>query len=326
MNRRNCLAALCALGASSLSAHAQQARKISRLCFITFDPGSLQSNRHGAFFESLRSLGYSDDKNIKIDYLSANGRAEKFPELAAECLRLKSDVIVAATTPAAQAAKAATRTIPVVMLALGDPVGAGLIDNFARPGGNVTGMSFQAPTLAAKRLELLKEMVPRLSRVLVLTYGIDPISAPQVERMKTAAGVLGLTLFVRDLRVPEDIPAAFDAGVKERVDGLITTAESFFAINQARVIELAARHRLPAAYSNSRYASAGGLMSYMANFPALYAGAAAHVDRILKGAKPADLPVEQPTKFELLINLQTAKALGISVPPTLMVRADKLID
>ncbi len=297
-----------------------------RLCFLAFGPDSLQSNRFGAFFEGLRDLGYLNGQTIAIEYLSADGRGDRFPAMATECLRRHADIIVVSTTPAAQAAKKATRTIPIVMTALGDPVGSGLIDSLARPGGNVTGMTFIAPVLAAKRLELLKELVPRLSRVLVLTYLADPIAAPQVEAMKNAARALGVTLFIRDIRTANDLPAAFDMGAKDRVEGLITTAESIFAINNARVIDLAATHGLPAVYASTLSVPNGGLLSYIADFPALYASAASYVDRILKGARPADLPVQQPAKFEFAINLKAAKALGLPVAQSFLIRADRVIE
>jgi putative ABC transport system substrate-binding protein len=263
---------------------------------------------------------------MTIDYLSADGQAERFPPLAAECLRLKADIIVVSTTPAAQAAKNATRTIPIVMLPLGDPVGTGLVDSLARPGGNVTGLSQMAPGLAAKRLDLLKEAVPRISRVLVLSYPLDPIAALQIKELRNAARSLGVKLHVRDIRTADDLPAAFDAGAKESAEGLLTTIESIFASNRARVIELAAQHRLPAIYHLRLFVDAGGLMAYAASRPDLYARAAVYVDRILKGAKPADLPVEQPTKFELAINAKTAKALGLTIPQSLLLRADQVID
>ena len=326
MNRRDAVIALFALGAPSLVVHAQQAGKIPRLCFLTFDPGTLQSTRHTVFFDALRDLGYVDGKTIAIDYLSADSRAEQYPVNAAECVRRNADIIVTATTPATQAAKKATRTIPIVMLSLGDPIGSGLIDTLARPGGNVTGMTFMAAALAAKRVEILRELSPRISRALVITYPLDPISAPQIESMKKAAGSMGVTLYIHSIRTAADIPAAFDAGVKNHAQGLITTVESIFSVNYAQVIELAAKHRLPAVYGNPQYAPNGGLISYAADFPLLYSSAASYVDRILKGAKPADLPVMQPTKFMFELNLKTAKALGITVPATLRLRADRIIE
>jgi putative tryptophan/tyrosine transport system substrate-binding protein len=311
-----------------LVAEGQPARKIPRLCFLTFDPGTAQSPsaRFDGFFQGLRDLGYVHGQTITIDYLVAAGRSELFPELAAECVRLKADIIVVSTTPAAHAAKNATRTIPIVMIALGDPVGTGLVDSLARPGGNLTGMSQMTSGLAAKRLEVLKEAVPAISRVLVLSYLVDPIAPLQVKALKEAAPSLGVTLLIRDIRTADDLPAAFDAGVREHAQGLLTTAESIFRLQRARVTELAARHRLPAVYPYAAFAKdSGGLMAYDVNDSDLHKRAATYVDRILKGAKPADLPVAQPTKFELVINLKTAKALGLTIPQSILVRADQVI-
>ena len=268
-----------------------------------------------------------DGQTITIDYLSADGDGEQFPNLAAECLRLKADIIAVSTTPAAQAAKNATRSIPIVMIALGDPVGTGLVDSLAHPGGNVTGMSMMVPELATKRLELLKEAVPGISRVLVLSYLADPIAPLQVKALKEAAPLLGVTLQIQDIRTADDLPAAFDAGAREHAEGLLTTAESIFVAQRARVSELAARYRLPAMYPYSiQVTDAGGLMAYDVDYPDLQRRAATYVDRILKGAKPSDLPVQQPTKFELVINLKTAKALGLNIPPALLARADEVIE
>jgi len=231
-------------------AHAQEPKKIPHLCFLTFDPGTLQSRspRFDAFFDSLRELGYVNGQTISIDYLSAEGSDQRFPDLVSECLRRNADVIAVSTTPGAQAAKRATRTVPIVMIALGDPVGTGLVESIAKPGGNVTGMSLMVPELAVKRLELLKEAAPRISQVLVLTYLVDPIAPLQVMTMKEAAPRLGVSLLVHDIQTADDIPVAFDAAVKEGADGLIVTAESIFVTYRARVSELAAQHRLPAMY------------------------------------------------------------------------------
>ena len=313
------------LNLAPLAVEAQKAARIPRLCFLTFDPGTPQSSRFDPFFQGLRDLGYVDGQTITIDYLSADGRGERFPALAADCLRLKADIIVVTTTPAAQAAKNATRTIPIVTTALGDPVGTGLVASLARPGGNVTGMTSMASGLAAKRLELLKEAVPRISRVLVLSYLVDPIAAPQVKELEGAAHSLGVKLLVRDIRTADDLPAAFDAGARERAEGVLTTAESIFFVQRARVIELAVRHRLPAMYSVTAFVDAGGLMAYGPNSSDLLGRAATYVDRIFKGAKPADLPVQQPTKFELVINMKTAKALGLTIPQTILLQADQVI-
>jgi putative ABC transport system substrate-binding protein len=309
--------------AAPLVSEAQPAGKIPRLCFISLGPKTPQSFR--PFFQGLRDLGYVDGQTISIDYLSADGRGERFPALAVECLRLKGDIIVVTTTPAAQAAKNATRTIPIVMLSLGDPVETGLVVSLARPGGNVTGLSMMSPGVAAKRLGLLKEAVPQISRVLVLSYVVDLIGALQVKELENAAHSLGVKLLVRDIRTADDLPAAFDAGVRARAEGLLTTAENIFVLHRERVVELAARHRLPGMYAYRLMVDAGGLMAYDSYTPSFQARGATYVDKILKGAKPGDLPVEQPTKFELVINLKTAKALGLTIPPSLLQRADEVI-
>jgi ABC-type uncharacterized transport system substrate-binding protein len=308
-----------------LAGEAQPSRKIPRLCFLTFDPGTPQSSRFNSFFQGLRDLGYVDGRTITIDYLSADGRGERFPALAADCLRLNADIIVVTTTPAAQAAKSATRTIPIVMNPLGDPVGTGLVESLSRPGGNITGTTSMAPGLSAKRLELLKAAVPRASRVLVLAYLVDPIAKLQIEELKKSASILGVQLLIRGIATSDDLPGAFDAGVRERTDALLVTSASMFLVHRARVTELAARHKLPAMYSNRPLVDAGGLMVYDADRAGLEVATATYVDKILKGAKPADLPVEQPTKFELVINLKTAKALGLTIPQTLLQRADQVI-
>jgi putative tryptophan/tyrosine transport system substrate-binding protein len=318
-----------AAAAWPLAARAQQPKNVPRLCFLTFDPGTLlsRSPRFDAFFQGLRDLGYVDGQTINIDYLSADGQGERFPKLAAECLRLKADIIAVSTTPAAQVAKDATHTVPIVMIALGDPVGTGLVDSLARPGGNVTGMSQMVPEVAAKRLGLLKEAVPGISRVLVLSYLDDPIAPVQVKALKDAAPSLGVTLQIHDIRSGDDLSAAFDDGAKEHAEGLLTTAESMFVVHRARVTELAARYRLPAIYPYSIQAvDAGGLMAYDVNNSDLFRRAATYVDMILKGVKPSDLPVQQPTKFEFVINLKTAKTLGLTFPPGLLAIADKVIE
>jgi len=311
--------------AAPLTAEAQPVGKIPRLCFLELSPG-LSRSVYSPFFQSLRDLGYVDGQTITIDYLSADGKAERFPALAADCVRLKADIVVASTTPAAQAAKKATRTIPIVMNGLGDPVAAGLVVSIARPGGNVTGVSMMSPGLAAKRLELLKEVLTRLSRVLVLSDLGDSIAAPQLRELEYAAHSLGVTLLVRDIRSAADLPAAFAAGTKERAEGLLTTAETRLSAYRNRVLELAARHRLPGMYPYRPWVDAGGLMAFISYTTNLQARTAYYVDRILKGAKPGDLPIEQPTKFELMINLKTAKALGLTIPPSLLQRADQVID
>ena len=314
MKRRKFIALLgAAVVAWPLVAHAQQSKKIPRLCFLTFDPGTLQSRspRFDVFFDSLRDLGYVDGKTIVIDYLSADGKDDRFPALVSECLRLKADIIAVSTTPAAQAAKRGTRTVPIVMIALGDPLGTGLVESIVRPGGNVTGMSLMVPELGVKRLELLKEAVPKVS---------------QVAALDRVAPSLGVTLLVRDVRSGSDLAAAFDAGMSEHVNGLIVTAESVLVVHSAQIGEFAARLRLPAIYPYAIQVRNGGLMAYEANIPELHKNAALYVDKILKGAKPSDLPIQQPTKLSLFINLKAPKALGLELPQSLLTRADEVIE
>ncbi len=331
MNRRAFLVAAFLLGAgvsiaTPPAAPAQTAGKPPRLCFLTFDPGTTQSNRFAPFFQRLRDLGYVDGRTIAIEYLSAEGRDERFPSLAAQCLRRNADLIVVTTTPAAQAAKNATHTIPIVMIPLGDPVATGLVASLARPGGNVTGLTFMASGVAAKRLELLKEAVPRISRVLILSYLVDPIAAPQIKELESTAHALGVRLLVHDVRSADDLAAAFGAAAKEHADALLTTAESIFVVQRRRIIELAAQHRLPALYPYRALVDSGGLMAYDSYTPDFLAHTADFVDRILKGAKPVDLPVEQPTKLEFVINMKTARTLGLTIPPSLPLRADHVIE
>jgi putative tryptophan/tyrosine transport system substrate-binding protein len=328
VRRREFIAGLGTAAAWPVAVRAQAAKKVPRLCFLTFDPvASRSSTRFGAFFDALRDLGYIDGDTIAIDYLSADGHGERFPELAAECLRLKADIIAVSTTPATQAAKSATRTIPIVMIALGDPVGTGLVDSLPRPGGNVTGMSMMAPEVATKRLELLIEAVPKISRVLVLTYLADPIAPLQVKAMETAASSRGVKLLVHDIRTADDLQSAFDAGAKGQAEGLITTAESIFIVERAQVTRLAARYKLPAIYPFSIQATdAGGMMAYDIDYADLIKRAASYVDKILKGAKPSDLPIQQSAKFSLVINLKTAEALGQKIPDSLLFRADQIIE
>ena len=306
-----------------------QSKKSPRLCFLTFDPGtfSTRSPRFDGFFNGLQDLGYVQGRNIDITYLSADNNGDRFPTLIDECLSLKPDVIAVTTTPAAHLLKKATRTIPIVMVALGDPLGTGLVDSLSRPSENITGMSLMVPQLAVKRLELLKELIPGISRVLVLSFLADPIAPIQVKAMEEAARSLGVTLQVQDIRTADDITAAFATASRARAQGVLVTEESMFIVHRARVTELAARHKLPAMYPFLLpVTDANGLMAYTVKAPELHRHAAAYVDRILKGAKVTDLPVQQPTQFEFVINLKTAKALGVTIPQSLLVRADKVIE
>jgi putative ABC transport system substrate-binding protein len=323
------LLAIVVLFVGPAPSEAQQSGKVPRLCFLTFDPGTLQtrSPRFDGFFHGLRDLGYVDGRNIHISYLSADNKGDRFPALIDECLKLKPDVIAVTTTPAAHLLKKATRTIPIVMVALGDPLGTGLVDSLSKPSENITGMSSMVPQLAVKRLELLKELVPGLSRVLVLSFLADPIAPIQVKAMEGVARSLGVTLQVEDIRTADDLPGAFASASRARAQGALVTQESMFIVHRARVTELAAQHRLPVVYPFVLpVTDAAGLMAYTVKTAELHRNAAVYVDRILKGAKIADLPVRQPTQFELVINLKTAQALGIAIPAPLRLRATELIE
>jgi putative ABC transport system substrate-binding protein len=301
---------------------AQKSGGIPRLCFIEFTT----STRYDVFFEALASLGYIDGRTIVIDRHSADGDGGRYPELARQCIRRQADVIVIHTTPAAQAVKAATTTIPIVMLSLGDPVGAGLVASLSRPGGNLTGVSQNSPALAAKRLELLKEAVPGMSRALLLSFPDDPIDAPQVARMREASRALGVALHKAEIREPRDIAGAFDSGAAAGVQAVIPSAVSIFFVHRTELLERAERLRWPGVFPFREFAVGGGLISYGHQARALNARAAVFVDRILKGAKPADLPVEQPTKFDLVLNQTTARKLGVTFPQSLLARADEVIE
>ena len=326
--RRIGLAVVLALGLTlaPLAAWAQQIG-VQRLCVLAADSlSSPWATRYNAFKQGLGDLGYVDGRNITITFLSVDGQYGRFPALAAECVRLRPDVIVAYTTPGALAAKQATATIPIVMGPVADPVGVGIVASLARPGGNVTGQTVMASGLSGKRLQLLKEAVPELSRAAVVSLVTDPNSALQVQEIEQAAGSMKLRLQNQGIRTADDLQVAFGAVAKDRAQGLVTTIATFFLLHRARVIELAATHRLPAVYFVRDFVDAGGLMSYGPETLSLYRRTAIQVDKILKGAKPADLPVEEPTKFELVINLKTAKALGLTIPQSLLLRADHVIE
>jgi putative ABC transport system substrate-binding protein len=274
--------------------------------------------------QGLRELGHVEGQNIQIEYRWAEGRRERVPALAGELVRLGVDVIVTGGEEAILAVKQATRTIPIVMGASNDPVAAGLVASLPRPGGNVTGMTVLSPELSRKRLQLFKEVFPRASRVGVLSNPAYPGTALDLTETRSAAQELGLTIRNVEVRSAEDLEGAVEA-VRERVDVLIPLADPFFTAHRARIVDLSTRHRLPGVYYWKEFVEAGGLMSYGPNLGDLYRRAASHVDKILKGARPAELPVEQPTTFELAINLKTAKAFDIAIPPSLVVRADRVI-
>jgi len=306
-------------------AHAQQLKKVPRIGFLSSRSADAEKSRLAAFQQGLRGLGYLEGKNILIEQRYAGGKFDRLPELAAELVRLKVDVLVTTGTPAADAAKNATKTIPIVIGNAGDPVGTGLVASLARPGGNITGLSVMAPELSGKRLELLKEIIPRLSRVAVILNPANPVNPPQLKETQFASPALGVTVLSFEVREPDDIDRAFTTIRKERAGALIVFADAVLNTHQTRITELAVKTRLPAVYSERGYVDAGGLMSYGTNFDDLYRHAAIYVDKILKGVKPADLPVEQPMKFELIINLKAAKLIGLTIPPNVLARADRII-
>jgi putative tryptophan/tyrosine transport system substrate-binding protein len=279
-----------------------------------------------AFLSALRELGWIEGKNVVFEGRYADNRLERLPALAEELVRLNVDVIVAIGTLAPLAAKRATSTIPIVMAAAGDPLGSGLVASLAQPGGNVTGMSLMAPDLGGKRLELLKELLPRFARVAVLWNAANPYSANVFKETQVAGRVLGVQVQSLEVRNPEDLNGAFEAARQQHPDALVSVEDPFTATYRKRITDFAIAARLPSLYGLREDANAGGLVSYGANLAELYRRAAGYVDKILKGAKPADLPVQQPTTFELVVNLKTARLLGLEIPPTLLARADEVIE
>jgi putative tryptophan/tyrosine transport system substrate-binding protein len=326
MKKKITFLTLCALLlALCSSATAQQPPKVQRIGYLTANSSSVELPRVDAFRQGLRALGHIEGQNIVIEYRFTDGKFERLPDFAAELVRLKVDVLVANTTNAALAAKNATRTIPIFFIGVSDPVAAGLVDSFARPGGNITGLTNIAPVLSGKRLELLKETVPKLTRVAVLWDPQNPGSVPQWNESQLAARELGLQLHSMEVSSANKYESAFKEATKAGSTALAVTLNPLANSNQKRVVDLAAKSRLPAIYARGQFVDNGGLMSYAPSFTADGRDAARLVDKILKGTQPADLPVEQPTKFELLINLKTAKALGLTIPPLVLMRAEKVI-
>jgi len=305
-----------------LSALAQQPAKVSRIGFLS--TGVVGPNVE-AFRQGLQELKYVVGHNIAIEYRWAAGRDDRLPDLAADLVRLKVDIIVCTSSSAARAAQQATKTTPIVMAVSGDPVGTGLIASLARPGGNITGLTILSPELSGKRLELLKEAFPKVTRVAVLWNPASPDKQLDFKETQAAARALGVQLQSLEVRGAKDFDKAFQAATKERAHALIALADPLTGSQGRRIMGFAAKSRLPAIYGDSGFVEAGGLMAYGPNISDLYRRAAFFVDKILKGAKPADLPVQQPIRFELVINLDTAKKFGRTVPPQLLMRADKVI-
>jgi putative ABC transport system substrate-binding protein len=309
--------------AAPLAAEAQQAGKVYRIGFISNSTRPAGAALVGPFQQGLAELGWVEGQNISIEYRWAEGDMGRHPRLAAELVALKVEVIVLAGTAAARAALQATQTIPIVAAVVGDPVASGLVKSLAKPGGNLTGGAWQSGELITKQLQLLQQMAPTATRFAALGHSAMPAARTAVE---TTARSLGVKLEVFQVSVPADVPAAFKAIERGRAEALIVLPSPMFYAERRQLAQLAARHRLPAIYEVKEYVDEGGLASYGPSFPEMYRRAATYVDRILKGAMPGELPMEQPTKFVLVINLKTAKALGLTVPPSLLQRADQVIE
>jgi putative ABC transport system substrate-binding protein len=312
--------------AVAVLAEAQQPTKIPRIGFLAAATPATAAHLVEAFKQGLREHGYVEGQNVVLELRFGEGKAEQFPVLAAELVHLKVNVIVALTNPVIEAVRQATQTIPIVMPAASDPVGAGFVASLARPGGNITGLTGYSPELNGKRLELLKETFSKLSRVALLLSPNFPGSALDLKETESAARSLGLRIQPLEVQDASDIDRAFKAMIKAHADALtMFPGHPALFVNRKKIVELAANHRLPAMYSLREFVDAGGLMFYGPDLLVGYRRAATYVDKILKGAKPADLPVEQPTKFELIINLKAAKQIGLTIPPNVLYRADKII-
>ncbi|MGH7772009.1 MAG: ABC transporter substrate-binding protein [Candidatus Binatia bacterium] len=320
------LLVLVVLGAGAAIAEAQQPKKIPRIGFLSGSLLSANPAWRETFQQGLRELGYEEGKNIVIEWRYAEGKSDRGPKLAAELVRLKVDVIVTVGSGDIRAAKEATATIPIVMIQGGDPIGSGFVASLARPGGNITGLAILRPELSGKRLELLKEIVPKLSRVAVFATSISSDYAQTLKEIELAAGALGVKLQHLDILSPKDFETAFREATRGRAEAvLFRVSGGILSSHRTEVAALAVKSRLPAMYERAEEVEAGGLMYYGVSSTDLYRRAATYVDKILKGRKPADLPVEQPTKFEFIINLKAAKQIGLTIPPNVLVRADRVI-
>jgi putative ABC transport system substrate-binding protein len=327
VRRRDFITLLGGAAAWPLAARAQQpAAKVPRIGFLGNSTADLEANLVGPFRDGLRALGYEEGRNIVIEYRWAEGEYERFPALIAELVASNVDVIVTAGTPASLAVKKATTTIPLVMVAVGDPVATGLVASLARPGGNITGLTSISSEMEGKRLELLREVVPKVSHIAVLWNAASPIQVIEEGEVRAAAGVLGIKMLSLGVRTREEIDDALATIIRERPDALLVLADRLFLHHRTRIIAFAAQERLPGVHAYRELIEAGGLMSYGPSYADMHRRAAAYVDKILKGAKPADLPVERPVKFELVVNLRAAKALGLTIPPSVIFRADEIIE
>jgi putative ABC transport system substrate-binding protein len=311
--------------ALSFPAHAQQPTKVPRIGYLTVASRSTILARIDAFQLGMRELGYVEDKNIIIEWRFGDGRQERLPALAEELVRLKVDVIVTGGPISTRRAKEATSVIPIVMAQDTDPVGSGFAASLAAPGGNITGLSTVSPEISGKRLELLKEIIPRLSRVAICGTSTEPANAQTLKETELAAGAFGLMLQYVDILDPKDINPAFRAANKGRAEAVLALPSTVTASHRKEIVDLTVKSRLPAMYYSAEWVEVGGLMTYGASLNDLYRRAASYVDKILKGRKPADIPVEQPTKFEFIVNLKAAKQIGLAIPPNVLARADRVI-
>lgn len=325
---RSLVAVLLVLGllVAPVVAEAQTARKVYRIGVLEVVPVASNATNLGSLRQGLRELGYVEEQNFVIEYRSADGRAGRFPDLARELVRLKVDVIVTRGTPAALAAKQATGTVPIVMASSGDPVSAGIVASLAHPGANVTGLSALATDVQGKLLELLREMVPQIARVAFLFNMSNPVLQAQWKEAERTARSMGLRSQLLDVRAVRDLEPAFDAAARQRVDAVIVGIDALTQAHREQIVGALAKRHLPAISREREFVDAGGLMSYGIHYADSYRRAATYVEKILKGAKPSDLPVEQPTKLELVINLRTAKALGLTTPPSVLVFADQIVE
>jgi putative ABC transport system substrate-binding protein len=311
--------------AMPFAADAQQGQRVYRVGVLETISPALNAANFDAFRQGLRALGYVEGQSLVIEYRSADGDASRFPALATELVRLQVDMLVTRGTPAALAAKDAAGAIPVVMAAIGEPLGLGIVANLARPGGNVTGLSAFVNELSGKRVELLREMLPDLKRIAALLNMSNPVVPPQWQEIESVARSLGLEPQLLDMRRAEDIGRLFDTAITWRADALIVGPDGLAQAHRQSITALAMKHRLPTMYASREFVDASGLLSYGVSYPHLYSRAAGFVDKIFRGAKPGDLPVEQPTKLELVINLKTAQALGLTLSPMFLFRADEVI-
>jgi len=326
MKRREFMLALGSAVAGPLLARAQQPAKTWRIGMLETISPDLNAKNIEALKRGLRDLGYVENQNYVLEYRSADGDSERFPAFADELVRLRVDLIVTRGTPAARAAKSATESIPIVMAAIGEPLGTGVVASLARPGGNVTGLSGFVTELAGKRVELLKELRPGTSIAAFFSNMANPVVPPQWEVTRASAQALGIEVSLLDVRSTDDIPAAFETAVARRVEALLFGIEAVVQANRQLIADLAARHRLLSIYPSREFVEAGGLVAYGVSYPDLYFRSAFLIDKIFRGAKPGDLPVEQPTKLEFIVNLKAAKAIGLTVPPLLIARADEVIE